>query len=272
MRSRGVYINLDRSADRREQMEAAIAELAFPYAIERFPAMVGDGRKAGLSQGELGCFLSHQAVVDQAADDEIALIFEDDVYFPNDFTSRYLGIIRRLAGMDWDMVFLGQVLDYNEISSVHGFLKFKRALGDINAPGYNDFRILPGEKVYRWGGFAYAVNPRALPRLRALLQRVANEGYRAPIDTVYRMFAKERLMNTKVVFPYIVGVQYGLASTAVGRVGSNMSLHNTLTNLFVAGCDQGDARAEAARYLAASPADDDALVVSRILYERLRQT
>jgi len=252
-------------------MEAAIAQLDFPYPIERFSALVGDGRKAGLTQGELGCFLSHQTVVDHAADDEISLIFEDDVYFPNDFTNRYLEIIRRLAGMDWDMVFLGQVLDYNEISSVHGFLKLKRTLGDINAPGYNNFRILPGEKVYRWGGFAYAVNPRALPRLRALFQQVAKEGYRSPIDVAYRMFAKERLMNIKVVFPYIVGVHYGLASTAVGRVGSNMSLHNTLTNLFVAGCDQGAAREEAARYLATSPADDDALVISRILYERLRQ-
>ena len=253
-------------------MEAEIAQLAFPYAIERFSALVGDGRKAGLGEGELGCFLSHQAVVDQAADDQIALIFEDDVFFPPDFTNRYLGVVRRLAGMDWDMVFLGQVLDYNEISTVHGFLKLKRTLGDINAPDYDDFRILPGETVYRWGGFAYAVNPRALPRLRALFQRAAKAGYHHPIDIFYRMLVKERVMKIKVVFPYIVGVQYDLPSTAVGRVGSNMLLHNMLTNVFVAGCDQGDARAEVARYFADSPADDDAMLVSRILYERLKQT
>src|ERR1700761_1448299 len=84
MAVRGFYINLDRSPDRRAQIEAELEKLAGIGAYERFAAV--DGHASPLRpefgfRGMLGCFLSHLGVLeanrDQGGDDWLHVI-EDD--------------------------------------------------------------------------------------------------------------------------------------------------------------------------------------------------
>lgn len=68
------YINLDRRADRREQIEEELNKFELPF--ERFPAIA-------LDMGILGCGLSHLSVFKKAKERgyKNVLIFEDDFYF-----------------------------------------------------------------------------------------------------------------------------------------------------------------------------------------------
>ncbi|WP_269930307.1 glycosyltransferase family 25 protein [Aminobacter sp. HY435] len=79
---RSIYLNLERSRDRREWMEGQAKSLGTP--LERLPAV--DGAQLGsthpVSPSALGCFLSHRSAWELAAtgDDPYVAIFEDDIH------------------------------------------------------------------------------------------------------------------------------------------------------------------------------------------------
>ncbi|PZQ52397.1 MAG: glycosyl transferase [Rhodovulum sulfidophilum] len=90
---RRLYINLDRSPDRRDFMEAQARRLG--VAMERLAAVDGraiseeeyarlcpEGRGRRLARGELACFLSHVAAWRLIAEGDApyGAVFEDDVY------------------------------------------------------------------------------------------------------------------------------------------------------------------------------------------------
>jgi glycosyl transferase family 25 len=95
-------INLDRDSDRRAAMEQQLDGLGLTYT--RFPAIYGKDHVDTLSKradaaayarnmgnpilpGKMGCYASHVAVWEAflASDHKVALIFEDDVVFHDDF-------------------------------------------------------------------------------------------------------------------------------------------------------------------------------------------
>ncbi|MEQ1943904.1 glycosyltransferase family 25 protein [Mesorhizobium sp. VNQ89] len=84
---RALYINLDRSPERRQWMEQQAASLGL--ALERIAAVDGaalDGIPAKLSAGALACFHSHRMAWEIVAngDDRYVAIFEDDVHMSPD--------------------------------------------------------------------------------------------------------------------------------------------------------------------------------------------
>ena len=70
----GYYINLDASIDRRVFMQNRLADLGLTGSIARFSALQGDDRPSKLGQPTLGCYLSHQAVIEAAPKDRITLV------------------------------------------------------------------------------------------------------------------------------------------------------------------------------------------------------
>lgn len=117
-------INLDRSEQRRTQMERRLADIGL--AFTRLPAMDGKARWAellpsvdvdafqrnvgrDLMQGEIGCYHSHlqawRSLID--SDCHTLLVLEDDVVFGDDFLQ---ALQQALAHRDyWDM------LNFNKI-------------------------------------------------------------------------------------------------------------------------------------------------------------
>jgi hypothetical protein len=271
MRARGFYINLDRSTDRRALIESNIEAIGAQKVIHRYPAQTGDDRPAGITRNELGCFLSHQAIIDQARDDELTLIFEDDVRFPATFPRNFPAIIDRANRGSWDVIFLGQILDYNDVNTLHRMIASKRKLVGLDRADFADFRLLDGARWYRWGAFAYVINPKSLPKVRALIGKSAEEGYKLPIDTLYAQLGKSRALETKVAFPYLVGINQRLPSTMADRANVQIHMHNMVTNMFVVGADPAQTLSESRAYLADSDLDVDALIASRVLYERFKQ-
>ncbi|HMT65775.1 MAG TPA: hypothetical protein PKE22_13065, partial [Ottowia sp.] len=59
----GFYINLDESPQRHHAMQARLKALGLDGMTRRFAGQRGDGRPTRISASQLGCFLSHQAVL-----------------------------------------------------------------------------------------------------------------------------------------------------------------------------------------------------------------
>lgn len=252
-------------------MEQALLGLDLPYAIERYAAKSGDSRQAGITKAELGCFLSHQDIIENAKNDEITLILEDDALLPNDFSRNFKNLLSRLSKMDWDVAFLGQLTNYDDVRHLRRLLNMKRKLVEKESRSFTDFKILNAIEIYNWGTFAYLVNPKSIEKIRHLLRKSASDGYPFAIDNTYRNLIRSNLLKAKVVFPYLVGVQTDLKPTIEGRAGVKMDLHNIMANMFVANHGQAAARQEAIRYLTDSEVDYDALIASRVIYERLKK-
>lgn len=122
------YINLDRSTNRREDMESSVlSDPAFDdIPIHRISAVDGKNRRAldtlypawtALPQTpfELGCLFSHMSAIRSFAMDDrytdYALIFEDDVTMEYKPTWRVpLEEVLAKAPLGWDVLMLGVIL------------------------------------------------------------------------------------------------------------------------------------------------------------------
>ncbi len=116
---RTYYINLDHRPDRANEFLDAFPEsLGNPV---RFPAT--DGNKAKRppwwihTAGALGCFLSHQALIEQCLADgvESVLVLEDDAMPEGEFERRYNEFMDSLPD-DWRWLYLG---GYHKFADKH---------------------------------------------------------------------------------------------------------------------------------------------------------
>lgn len=124
-------INLERRPERRERMQAALKLLNLQY--ELFSAI--DGRQLNesyleehnvtmlpgwrdpwgsrpITNGEIGCFLSHYFIWEKVVDGEMdsVMVIEDDIRFLSGFRRRFsemLDEVKRLS-LDWDLIYLGR--------------------------------------------------------------------------------------------------------------------------------------------------------------------
>ncbi|MBL8580123.1 MAG: glycosyltransferase family 25 protein [Mesorhizobium sp.] len=143
---RALYINLDRSPERRQWIEQQAAALGL--AVERIAAIDGaalDGAMpcagpAGLSAGALACFHSHRKAWDMvvSGEDRYAAIFEDDVHMSPDLP-------RFLADTSWipddaDIVHIERVRErcmvINRGSKVFGRKLYKTISENSGTGGY----------------------------------------------------------------------------------------------------------------------------------------
>ncbi|KRB81315.1 hypothetical protein ASE00_15095 [Sphingomonas sp. Root710] len=267
---RGFYINLDRSPERRALMEEGLARCGLGGAITRFSARQGDDRPKGISANELGCFLSHQAIVDSIADDRPTLILEDDIYFPPRFEEYLSIILEKCAGHEWDILFLNKMISFTDMRAVYQMIRKKRAAGDIYSDQFRNFSIEECKGLYISGAGAYLIRPGAAGKVAAILRKTAEDNYPKPVDITYLNAINAGTLKAKFAFPYILGVHSQLESTLKQRAGGdNGPLFNDILNLFVAGGDIDRLRLGAFDAVHDIPFDADAFIASQILYRRL---
>src|SRR5215467_4599783 len=81
----GYYLNLDRSPERRAEIEAQLVRHGLSVRYQRFPATEGNGLafpNPHLTDGQIGCFTSHYRVLDANVHSRSYIhIVEDDVVF-----------------------------------------------------------------------------------------------------------------------------------------------------------------------------------------------
>lgn len=112
MFDRVVCINLDRRADRWEQLQAELPQ-PWPFApVERFAAVDGKScpcpswwRAGG---GAWGCYRSHLAIIEDCLNRgvESVLLLEDDALFNDDFLQDWQEAVQHVPD-NWGMLYLG---------------------------------------------------------------------------------------------------------------------------------------------------------------------
>ncbi len=167
----GYYINLDESEERRLSIENSIQPLGLNGVVKRFPALRGDERTSKITRSELGCFLSHKAIIDQANSSEYTLILEDDVFLPEDFKRILFGICNQNNGPKWDVLFMGQTVLFSDIDRINHLLKLKKSLNQNNEGSESEFVFLDGKDWYVWGAFAYLIHPMAWKKSKQYLAK-----------------------------------------------------------------------------------------------------
>jgi GR25 family glycosyltransferase involved in LPS biosynthesis len=266
----GFYINLDRSTDRRAAVESSIAQLSIGHKIQRFAALEGDDRPAQLTKSQLGCFLSHQAILNDADDTKFTLIFEDDVVFPSMFNDYWEIIWPVLSGIEADVIFLNKIANYGDPKLINNMIKSKRSRGDIYKEGFRSFTLHNCKGFYAAGAAAYVVKPGAQSKLRMLLLEACAAGYSLAVDSVYCNAIYSDRLRSGFVFPYIVGTSLqGKSTIESSRDGPSARLSNEMINLFVAGGNIRHLAGMAKAVLGDDQVDTDAFIAAHIFYSLL---
>ena len=145
----GYYINLNESEERRVSFLNNIQEIGLIDIVKRFSALRGDNRPCGITKTELGCFLSHKAVIDQANDAEFALVFEDDALLPKDFKRIIYGVCsHNHDGSNWDLLFMSQAFHYSDTNRISQLLKLKKDLNPNKEINSSEFVFLESREWY----------------------------------------------------------------------------------------------------------------------------
>ncbi len=175
-------INMAKHATRRTDMAERLDAIGLPftffeavdgYALSLADCPVYDGARRrrwfgrDMTQGEVGCLMSHRAIYQKMVDENIAvaLILEDDVMFEKDFPAVLAALLA--SPVRWDMVrFLGSPKIYR---------LGRREIVDL-VPGYRIARI-PGT---HGGAHAYLLTLHAA----CVLLRHTERSW-VPIDTLH---------------------------------------------------------------------------------------
>ncbi|MEJ2626578.1 MAG: glycosyltransferase family 25 protein [Pseudolabrys sp.] len=224
----GAYINLDRSSDRRAQVEAEIAAFGLQDRYLRFAAADGNALafpNPRLSDGEIGCFTSHLLLLKQNLASETHVhVVEDDAMFAS-FTARMIqSIVASEAFERYDIVFTDSTVtptraDYEQFHALYDACVERDAAGNVA-------RVHPRIVDYYVGATtSYIVNRRAIPKLVELFTRELAKGATMPIDLFVRKAAREGRLRVGNLFPFATSlrIENVLNNTIGGRRNNLLS-------------------------------------------------
>jgi len=224
----GHCINLDRSTARRAQIDAEIAAFHLQDNYRRFPA--ADGNVLGipnsrLSEGEIGCFISHLLLLKEnvAAETHIHVV-EDDAMFSR-FTGPMVKAVVASEAIDqFDIVFTDSTVtpsrdDYEQYLALYDASVERDAAGNVT-------RIHPTIIDYYVGTTtSYIVNRRSIPKLVELFAHALASGATAPIDLLIRKAARAGVLRVGTLFPFITSMRIDniVSNTIAGRQIARLS-------------------------------------------------
>ena len=253
-------------------MQSRLAELGLAHSITRFPALQGDGRPSRLGQPTLGCYLSHQALIEAAPKDRITLVLEDDVDLPDDFAQRLDRLLVQALQVPWDILFLSQTPGHHDVKLIASWLALKRKLATASSTEYASV-LLEGHEAYQWGATAYLVRPGAHDKIAAVMREGAQRGFPLPVDDLYRYAMAQKWLTGKCLFPFMTGLNLDHETTHSDR--SDPELHkigHTLVNLFAPHIDLEPLANEARKAMGLAIHADttpEALIVSHLVHQMI---
>ena len=225
----GFYINLDRSTDRRAEIEGEIARYGLTDRYRRFSA--ADGNVLGfpnphLSSAEMGCFTSHLLLLQENIGSPLHLhIVEDDAIFSR-FTAP---VVELMAGSDgieqYDVLFTETFitplnLDFKKCKEMYDS-------GVERDPAGAVMNVRPSIINHVAGTSSYIVNRRSIEKLADHFMRVLKGGAPVNIDLIIREATRENIIRSGCIFPFVTSIRLdGVTNNTIsGRK------HDTLTEV-----------------------------------------
>lgn len=200
------YINLEHRSDRRQVMEHRLNQFYQAHEYQRFQARTGDDRECRITKNELGCFLSHQAVIENSSEEVYTLVLEDDVLLASNFRDIVDGIVSVLPqrSPDWDIIFLSQMVDIGNVAASYRLLNLKKKFNDD--PSRKNFSIMDAKAFYASSCASYLINPRSKSKIAGILQSYAKNNYPVAIDLCLKNELAKGNLLCAFIFPYLTGL------------------------------------------------------------------
>jgi GR25 family glycosyltransferase involved in LPS biosynthesis len=204
----GLYINLDRSIERRQKFEQQLERFNLTAYYRRFPAI--DGRTVSapsspLKPGEIGVFLSHCRALEEARGAGIGVhILEDDALL-----SQHVGSVVEDAATGsllerYDLVFTDMMVHCHV-----GFMRLLKQLFDgvtIPASGplrLSQLRMIDLAQVFHAAFQSYVVGARSIDRVIALYQEEIARGPSVPVDIFVQQQVLAGKLKAACLFPFV---------------------------------------------------------------------
>jgi len=233
--SAGFYINLDRSTDRRSDMEGQFDRYDLGALYERFPA--ADGNALGLpnptlSDAEIGCFTSHYLLLKECLGKATHIhVLEDDVVLSE--ATRLIVDLATSSRLldDHDLVFTNTALWFSDLRDCRRLFDQAEITRDASGKIVSfHYFLVP----YRSTMSSYIVNARSIPKILNLYEEELHRGARSPIDLFLRSKIVSGALKSACVFPFCTTVNIEHVSTIAGRAGNTTSrfASNMLRQLF----------------------------------------
>ncbi len=235
----GLYINLDRSTERRRRLEEQLAKFNLSGRYTRFEAVDGlkTAAREGLQPGEVGCFHSHYRALMKGGENGLPVhILEDDILL-----SQYLDFAaRKLVSSDsfgpFDIVFTETFVPPNVSTLAFYKREFDRALA--GGRGAIRFQVKDLKAQHWWGMTSYFVAAASIDKVLRILAEELERGPTMPIDDCLLLAAREGRLMIGCWFPFVTSIMLDgiTASTIPGRpkqVGNpSVMLHSLLRYSF----------------------------------------
>lgn len=239
----GLYINLDRSADRRQRLELTLARLGLGNLYRRLSATDGTicGALPPLSAGEHGCFLSHLRALELAAKNGgVTHIIEDDAIL----SLRVDAVISAADGAGlfdkFDIVFLDFRIPYD--------VDLWQYYRQVIKPG--ELSILDISKSEFAATASYAVSSRGAQKLRGLCAAALRDSPH-PIDLLFRDEANRGNLRAGALFPFPTTLHLGDAFRSTVRRSDAANFHLAMNILRYSFFVHADIRGYARPYIEA---------------------
>jgi GR25 family glycosyltransferase involved in LPS biosynthesis len=266
MTYRGLYINLDRSTDRRAEMEAEMARVGLKDRYQRLSAT--DGQTLSLlthlnNKNEAACFLSHVAALKSPLDgNPHRHIIEDDVIFAARAGVTLDKIVNSNAMNAYDILYTDLAIPLSSESLRPFKARFdnaiKRDTSGIIASVV--FDIMPLKDVAFTGASSYLVNREAISKLTELYDAEINAGIRLPVDDFLRLQGQIGALRVGCLFPFVTSVRVEHTISSTVRKNPDASRRFTAANLarysFFVDCDYAECERLLKTHIPSPAADD----------------
>jgi GR25 family glycosyltransferase involved in LPS biosynthesis len=216
----GLYINLDRSMDRRRTMEDQLRRFNLAGRYARFAAI--DARDIAASgqiqPGEAACFQSHyQALLKGRSSGSAVHILEDDVLLSQYLEEAARTIVASNLFDRFDIVFTDTFV-HTDVMQL-GF--YKQAFDHALAGGRNEMKFTVIDLAQRHLACmsSYFVAAKSVDKVLAIYREELERGPRMPVDFCVRLAAQENRLRVGCWFPFVTSImlEYVTSSTISGR-------------------------------------------------------
>lgn len=271
----GFFINLDRSADRKAEVEAEFARCGAGGVYKRFPAVKGNAlgfpNLRGLKEGELGCFSSHYKLLEENLGQKLPLhVVEDDVVFSSQTASTLRSFIASGALQRFDLVYTDVYIPvWSEL-----YRKYKK-LYDENVTRGPDGRIASTRimtvdmaGVVFAGTSSFLINSDSIRKLHDLYEKELKGGATQAIDLFIRRKAHEGEIRVGCLFPFVTSINLERSlTTTIGERYDQLSVlaANLVRHSFFIEADLNKCLEYAKRYLPAVPDDPHRALFKQVI-------
>ena len=185
----GLYINLDRSPERRRNMEEQLAAFGLQDIYARFPAVDGKTTpfpQSPLKPGEIGVFLSHRHALEQARTRaQCVHILEDDALLTPHLPSVIGDAVRMNLFDRYDFLFTDSIVNCHL-----GLMKsLRKDFDSIKFPEsgrtfrLSDLKLIDLARVFFASFQSYVVGAKSIEKVIALYDQEIANGLKTPVTS-----------------------------------------------------------------------------------------